>query len=292
MTKEQVSASSAGRKPDTARSNFKSLQPTADSLPDQQLQPAPLPELTARHIGRLTPPQLLALQRKVGNQAVMRLLGESAPGVRAVQRTPAAHGNGCGCATCAPTVEQDVVSEQGAPVVNRHHDDEQLQAKRGGEAENHGHGCGCAQCTGGHSTAVQRRVEVTSPGDADSRPTPTLDIAYEIPYGAVQRHVAYEHYLLGQVEPKKLSAIAMVREAPLLEAEILRLIQEKKLTDDPEHTRDLVRRLSEARAKRDDVKHTIEQEMDRLEIWMNNMNAVKVGDVAEKGRAKKGEDGK
>lgn len=111
------------------------------------------------------------------------------------------------------------------------------------------------------------------------------------PIGLIQRHSAYEHYLLGQVEPGRLSDIAMVREGPIWQAEIQRLIKEKELTKDPDRTRAIVQRLLTIQQKRDEVKHTIVQEMTRLEKWMNNKDAVKPTDVAV-GRVTKGKDDK
>lgn len=153
----------------------------------------------------------------------------------------------------------------------------------------HTPGCGCNQCQSAlPAPTIQRHHDEerlqTSPAGAT---TPASPIRHHLPIpDAIQRHVAFEHYLLGQVAPGKLSNIALVRQAGELEAEINRLIKEKKLLEDPERTRDLVRQLSQAKIKRDEVKHTIEQEMDRLALWKDDPDAVKASDV-EPGRVKK-----
>ncbi|MFN6567012.1 DUF4157 domain-containing protein [Dendronalium sp. ChiSLP03b] len=126
----------------------------------------------------------------------------------------------------------------------------------------------------------------------------------------IQRHSAYEHYLLGQVEPSQLANIPMVREIPQLEKQLDTLTKQIEKENSEENWKQatlLTNQLEEAKAKKEDVKHTLMQEMDRLVKWKDNPKAVEVGktvtekgeaaqdadtEIVEKGKVKKGKDDK
>jgi hypothetical protein len=91
--------------------------------------------------------------------------------------------------------------------------------------------------------------------------------------GIIQRHAAFEHYLLGQVPPSQLAALPMVREVRAQEKENEDEISNALMVNTmaagamsgvsmevPAR-----RGLSDEEAQqRENVKHTIMQEMDRL----------------------------
>ena len=96
----------------------------------------------------------------------------------------------------------------------------------------------------------------------------------------VQRHSAYEHYLLGQVAPTKLAEIPMIREIPSLKAELAALkkqMEAEKVSTKETHEAGpaLEAKIEAAEAKKEDVRHTIVQEMDRLLAWKDNPEAIK-----------------
>jgi hypothetical protein len=107
----------------------------------------------------------------------------------------------------------------------------------------------------------------------------------------IQRHSAFEHYLLGQVAPTKLSEIPQVREIPELQKQLAALekqVKKAKAATGKQKTdmTALQNKIMDAQAKREDVKHTITQEMDRLLAWKDDPEAAKMGD-GELGQAKK-----
>lgn len=107
----------------------------------------------------------------------------------------------------------------------------------------------------------------------------------------IQRHSAYEHYLLGQVAPAKLAEIPQVREIPDLKTQLEKLKAEVKKAKvikgtDMSAVADLEARIKQAEAKKEDVKHTIVQEMNRLLAWKDDPEQAAIG-PGETGMAKK-----
>lgn len=110
----------------------------------------------------------------------------------------------------------------------------------------------------------------------------------------IQRHSAYEHYLLGQVTPAKLAEIPQVREIPDLKKQLATLQAEVKKAKvikgaDMSNVAALERRIAEAEGKKEEVRHTITQEMNRLLAWKDNPEAASIAE-GEKGVAKKVDD--
>lgn len=115
----------------------------------------------------------------------------------------------------------------------------------------------------GHAQAQRSTVDfATAVGVRRSSGTPMI-----------QRHAAYEHYLLGQLQPKELASIPEVRKIKDNAA------QKKNVGKG--HGRGLAEgaRTDE---KMDAVKHLIDQEMDRLLTYRHNPEALK-SRAAEKG---------
>jgi hypothetical protein len=90
----------------------------------------------------------------------------------------------------------------------------------------------------------------------------------------IQRHAAYEHYLLGQLQPKELASIPEVR----------------KIKDNAGQKKNVKKGHDKGLAegtrtdeKMDDVKHLIDQEMNRLLTFRKNPEALKAR-AAEKGQ--------
>lgn len=141
----------------------------------------------------------------------------------------------------------------------------------------------------GDVSAQRQKEETIGDTVADSSQN-TVNVLQNTHDGhTVHRHAAYEHYLLGQVAPGKLANIPLVRQIPELESKKKKLEKKKKLAD-PSEAETLINQLEEAKAQKDEVQHTLEQEMDRLEKWMNNPEAISVGAVTP-GEVEKGEDG-
>ncbi|MFB8788164.1 MAG: DUF4157 domain-containing protein [Potamolinea sp.] len=129
----------------------------------------------------------------------------------------------------------------------------------GGDADNH-------VCTPACYHTIQRQISITPVAVQQSTPN------------VIQRHAAYEHYLLGQVEPSKLANIPFVRQIPELEkreADIQKLIDKKKAKPDlmPEALA-LDKTLKDAKIKKEEVRHTLDQEMQRLLIFKDNPEAL------------------
>jgi hypothetical protein len=117
----------------------------------------------------------------------------------------------------------------------------------------------------------------------------------------IQRHAAYEHYALGQIAPGKIKEIPQVRAATTernqLRAEVERLqaiAAQEGSPDQSEKLQEAQQKLSAARTRlfnsplAKSVKHTIQQEMDRLMKWKSDPQAHK-GEAT--GKPVKGTDG-
>ena len=175
-----------------------------------------------------------------------------------------AHDTGCACSNCgvAPT---------------------QIQRK---SETDHGSACSCSMCSGS-SEKIQAKFEGNGTSSvsisSSSNDSPVI-----------QRHTAYEHYLLGQVDPSELSNIPMVREIPQLEKqfeEISKQIKKAQATDKLAEAIVLDTKLKEAMKKKEDVRHTLDQEMERLWAFKANPEVLsnKEGEV---GKVEKSEDDK
>ncbi len=123
------------------------------------------------------------------------------------------------------------------------------------------------------------------PGDfavpVDSAPISRAIIRRAADHTCIQRHSAFEHYLLGQVEPTKLAEIPMVREIPALEQELADLLKEQKKSKSMDMGKvsasfALDKKIKEAKLKKEDVQHTLQQEMTRLLAWKNNPEAAAI----------------
>ncbi|WP_199335810.1 DUF4157 domain-containing protein [Nostoc sp. FACHB-110] len=236
----------------------------------------------------------------------------STPSVKIQRQTEAKHGAGCSCAMCAGEKDIQTKLTIGAPgdryeqeadkiaaqvmrmpasgtnePIQRHEEEELAQTK---------------PLTNFDSLRVSDRLQrqVINQPIAVQQSAPNL----------IQRHSAYEHYLLGQVEPSQLANIPMVREIPQLEKQLKILTEQIKKENSEENWKEataLTNQLELAKSKKEDVKHTLMQEMDRLVKWKDDPNAVKVGEVVkekgvaaqnadteivEKGKIKKGKDDK
>ena len=126
------------------------------------------------------------------------------------------------------------------------------------------------------------------PAGASAAPPQTRE---SLGSACIQRHSAFEHYLLGQVAPTNLASIPQVRDIPNLQkqlAEMKAKIKKAKVIKGSEMQGidTLERQIREAEGKRDEVKHTITQEMDRLLAWKDNPEAAALG-PGEKGQVKK-----
>lgn len=239
----------------------------------------------------VTPVEAMRLQHAVGNQGMGELGGNANnnPGSQTIaqaslhhilQRTSndISHTAGCTCAAC--------VQRHAMP-------DEAVQAK---SDTAHEQGCNCPSCTSSQQeTPLQRHPEenllqakrqITS---ATTAPKAPVHLSTH-PGTAIQRHAAFEHYLLGQVAPQKLSGIPMVRQIPELRKERDRLLEiKKKYRVEPTKLAGTEAQLAEAQARLNEVRHTIEQEMDRLEQWKDNPEALSHR-AGEKGKVSKGAD--
>ncbi len=107
----------------------------------------------------------------------------------------------------------------------------------------------------------------------------------------IQRHSAFEHYLLGQVAPTNLASIPQVRDIPNLQKQLADLKAKVKKAktikgSDMSSIAVLEQQIKEAEGKKDEVKHTLTQEMDRLLAWKDNPEAASLG-PGELGQVKK-----
>jgi hypothetical protein len=126
------------------------------------------------------------------------------------------------------------------------------------------------------------------PAGASSAPPQTRE---SLGSACIQRHSAFEHYLLGQVAPTDLATIPQVRDIPNLQQQLSELKAKVKKAktikgSDMQEIAVLEKQIKDAEAKKDDVKHTIIQEMDRLLAWKDNPEAAAMG-PGELGQVKK-----
>ncbi len=126
------------------------------------------------------------------------------------------------------------------------------------------------------------------PQGASSAPPQTRE---SLGSACIQRHSAFEHYLLGQVAPTDLATIPQVRDIPNLQKQLadLKAKVNKAQTikgSDMQDIDTLEKQIKEAEGKKDEVKHTIIQEMDRLLAWKDNPEAASLG-PGELGQVKK-----
>jgi hypothetical protein len=208
------------------------------------------------------PVDVLMLQRTAGNRAATRLIQTRQP-VRpavvpqAVQRQA-----------------EDEEELQAKSLLQRHAEDE-IQTK----PVAHRALLGAGYAVDGNHTIRrnwQSRAHTTSPA---VRVTSGQS-------GVIQRHAAYEHYLLGQVDPAELANIPLIRQYKELEDKM----KSKGVTKDEAFSSPELKELREQLDKqRDDAKHTLEQEMDRLLIWKDNPEALA---GKQTGKVEKGKDDK
>jgi hypothetical protein len=212
------------------------------------------------------------------------------------QLSSTTHNQGCVCAQCTGS---------------------HLQLQRKSDVS-HGTNCSCPQCTGQKQViqpqyldGVQSGIDISLQRHRDDNdwaqrsPEKTSQaplLAHQITTQAsskrginlVQRHTAYEHYLLGQVEPSKLASLPMVREIPALEKEFTKIsneIRKAQSTDQFSEAKELFQKLEDAKGKKEEVRHTLEQEMNRLWEFKNNPE-VMVNQESEIGKIEKDEDDK
>lgn len=107
----------------------------------------------------------------------------------------------------------------------------------------------------------------------------------------IQRHSAFEHYLLGQVAPANLASIPQVRDIPNLQKQLAEMKAKVKKAQvikgsDMSAVHTLEQQIKEAEGKREEVRHTITQEMNRLLAWKDNPEAAALG-PGEVGQVKK-----
>ena len=108
----------------------------------------------------------------------------------------------------------------------------------------------------------------------------------------IQRHSAFEHYLLGQVAPNKLAEVSTVREIPELQKKLAVLEKQGKTAKSgatKEQKADMAAlqtQIMDAHAKEEEVKHTLIQEMNRLLAWKDNPEAAAIPE-GEVGQVKK-----
>ncbi|MGA9381205.1 MAG: DUF4157 domain-containing protein [Phormidium sp.] len=98
----------------------------------------------------------------------------------------------------------------------------------------------------------------------------------------IQRHASSEHYMLGQIAPDKLANISYIREVKSVE---------NSLKNDPnlDYYADgrMSKKINDARTKKEEAKHTLGQEINRLLIFKDNPEALK---FEETGKVKQGTD--
>ncbi|PZO37072.1 MAG: hypothetical protein DCF19_19805 [Pseudanabaena frigida] len=228
--------------------------------------------------------------------------------------------SGCQCTSCSPsgiTVQRKINISQisGSPdLLNRKLIDmvqqDITQIQRFGDSSAHATGCSCSDC-GVSPTQIQRKTE-TDHGSSCSCPmcsgssekiqakfegngtSPVSISSSSNDSPVIQRHTAYEHYLLGQVDPSELSNIPMVREIPQLEKqfeEISKQIKKAQSTSNLAEALVLDTKLKDAKKKKEDVRHTLDQEMERLWAFKSNPEVLsnKEGEV---GKVEKSDDDK
>ncbi len=211
-------------------------------------------------------PMLDELQRTVGNQALVRQNRTDAPG-EAIQRS--AHNHGCGCPSCSSM--QNILSRSvymsTEPAVQR--------------SAAHTHGCNCPACSNvsgvlrrmpvAGATILQRqadarRTHASMLQPARTRQTPVAAIRPIISGGRViQRHASWEHRALGDIRPDKLAKIGTWQN-------VLSDLEKGPMQDDEgasllEHTEEVD--VAGARIARTEIKHVLQQEINRLKVWQD-----------------------
>ncbi len=136
--------------------------------------------------------------------------------------------------------------------------------------------------------AHDHRAGFSLPAGAASSPPVSRE---SLGSACIQRHSAFEHYLLGQVAPTDLATIPQVREIPELKKQLADLQKQVKKAktikgSDMSAIDGLERQIQAAEGKKEEVKHTITQEMNRLLAWKDNPEAAAMGE-GEMGQAKK-----
>ncbi|MFN9830175.1 MAG: hypothetical protein ACK55Y_11285, partial [Pseudanabaena sp.] len=228
--------------------------------------------------------------------------------------------SGCQCSFCSPsgmTVQRKINISQtnGLPnLLNRKLVDmiqqDVTQIQRFGDSSDHASGCSCSDC-GVSSAKIQRKSEGTHESGCScpmcSSEGQKVQAKFEVnrfpsvsisPASnntpVIQRHSAYEHYMLGQVDPSELSSIPMVREIPQLEKQLDEFEKQRKKAKSkhiaPEELT-LGIKIGEANKKKEAVRHTLNQEMERLWEFKTNPEVLsnKEGEV---GKVEKDDDDK
>jgi hypothetical protein len=228
--------------------------------------------------------------------------------------------SGCQCSSCSPsstTVQRKISTSQtnaSQNLLNRKLIDmvqqDGTQIQRFSNSSNHASGCSCSDC-GSSSAKIQRKSEGTHESGCscpmcsgegqkvqakfEVNRVPSVSISpasNNTP--VIQRHAAYEHYMLGQVDPSDLSNIPMVREIPQLEKQLDELEKQRKKSKSKNIVAEeltLGVKIEEANKKKKTVRHTLNQEMERLWAFKTNPEVLsnKNGEV---GKVEKDDDQK
>jgi len=182
-------------------------------------------------------------------------------GLQIQQKSEQAHSPGCSCSMCSG---QEQVQAKYSPELQRHTDEEPLAQRK---------------------STHEVQVSVNHISSHAGQPTTAA---------ILQRHTAYEHYLLGQVEPSKLANLPMVREIPQLEKEfedVSKQIKKAQSTNKLPEAQALFNKLQTAKGKKEEVRHTLEQEMNRLWEFKSNPEAIQNREE-DIGKVEKGQDDK
>jgi hypothetical protein len=207
----------------------------------------------------ISPSSTISIQTKadraIGVQDLLSRKLEDAVNIQR-QKEGNSHCSGCACGNCT--------------AIN-------TQVQRQTE-QNHGSGCSCPVCSGGKD--IQTKLIQTKPLSSNATPK----ITQATTPGVIQRHSAYEHYMLGQVDPSEISNIPMVREIPELEKQLDELEKQRKKAKSKHINAEEVNlnlQIIEAKKKKEEVRHTIEQEMNRLWAFKNDPEVLqgKAGDI-------------
>jgi|GEM_PF-5573781 len=198
--------------------------------------------------------------------------------------------SGCECPSCNSTnanlnIQRKESQSRGVQNFFNQKLVDSVKIQRQVDSGGHCSGCSCSNCS-----SVTGHIQMKSTGNK------VVSISSDLNNSSspvIQRHAAYEHYMLGKMEPSKIAGIPMVREIPQLKQQLATLQKQGKSEKQKADIADINGKIKKAKGKLDTVQHTLEQEMARLWEFKNNPEATPNEDQGKEiGKVEQDEDGK
>lgn len=201
--------------------------------------------------------------------------------------------SGCECPSCNSTnanlnIQRKQSQSRGVQNFCNQKLVDSVKIQRQVDSGGHCSGCSCSKCS-----SVTGHIQMKSIGNQVVSISSDLNNSSS---SVIQRHTAYEHYILGKMEPSEIAGIPMVREIPQLEQQLATLQQQRQQANSQQMQPEAIAiqtKINQAEQKKADVRHTLEQEMARLWEFKNKPEATPNEDQGKEiGKVEQDEDGK